>query len=195
VPTILITAFEPYGRWTTNASALALAELQGDLSLRPNLTTRLLPVNYDRVNTMLADELATNYDYVIHLGQAPGAAKIQFEAVGLNVAYPPGAGRACPLCEDGPIAYRSLLPLEDWASLVSLAGIPAEVSFHAGTYLCNAALYLTHYFIERMQLKSQATFIHLPLDPSQTADDLEPSRSMPASQSAAAIRIVLESIS
>jgi len=36
-------------------------------------------------------------------------------------------------------------------------GIPAEVSHYAGTYLCNAAHYLSHYH------GTPATFLHLPL--------------------------------
>ena len=194
MPTILITAFEPYGRWSTNASALALAELNAGLLPVPNVTTRLLPVDYDIDKTRLAEELAANYDYVLHLGQAPGSSKIQLESIGLNIACPPGAARDCPLFDDGALAYRSALPLDHWVNLIRTAGIPCELSFHAGTYLCNAALYLTHYYIERMKLRSCATFVHLPLDPSQTPDDSEGLPPLPARQSANAIRIVLESL-
>lgn len=193
MPTVLLTAFEPYDGWQTNASQLALAALSGEMP-PPNMATRLLPVDFEIVKARLAEELAAHYDYVLHLGQAAGSAKIQLEAVGLNIACDRGSFIDRRLCDDGPLAYRSSLPLHKWAEKMRAGGVPAEVSFHAGTYLCNAALYLTHYYIERMKLKTQAAFIHLPLDTSQATGDGQNGASLPTALSAAAIRIALESL-
>jgi pyroglutamyl-peptidase len=194
VSTVLLTAFEPYGRWPTNASALALGELSRDMPASPQVTTRLLPVNFDVVEGWLAEELRADYDYVLNLGQAPGSTRVQLESIGLNIACEEAAGIDRPLCDDGPLAYRSTLPLFDWAERIRAAGVPAEVSFHAGTYLCNAALYLTHYFIERMRLKSQAVFVHLPLDPTQVLSEKEDMPFLSAALSAKAIRTLLEAL-
>jgi pyroglutamyl-peptidase len=193
VSTILLTAFEPYGRWPTNASALALAELSSDMPVTPQITTRLLPVDFDVVKRLLTEELRAEYDYVLHLGQAPGSARIQLEAIGLNIACDEAVGIDRRLCDDGPLAYRSTLPLFEWVERVRAAGIPAEVSYHAGTYLCNAALYLTHYYIEQRGLKTQAAFVHVPLDPTQVSAE-EATASLPFSVTVAAIRILLESL-
>ena len=192
--TVLLTAFEPYDRWTTNASALALTAISSDTPPGLDIATRVLPVDYEIVKRQLAEELAADYDFVLHLGQAPGSTCIQLEAVGLNIACPPGHSGDRPLCADGPLAYRSALPLARWADVIRGQGIPAEVSFHAGTYLCNAALYLTHYYSERMDLKTQAAFIHLPLDTSQAIGEKHHTASLPAALSAAAIRIVLATL-
>ena len=194
VPTILLTAFEPYGQWSTNASYLALNELLRDLPSSLQITTSLFPVDFDVVKTRLAEELKADFDYAFHLGQAPGSAQVQLEAIGLNVACDEVAGRYCRLCDDGPVAYRSSLPLFDWAWRIRSARIPAEVSFHAGTYLCNAALYLTHYYIERMKLKTQAVFVHLPLDPTQVPAAKDDIPSLSAALSAKAVRTVLASL-
>lgn len=191
---VLLTAFEPYDRWKTNASALALEQLASDLPPLVHVATRLLPVNYEIVKTRLAEELGADYDYVLHLGQAPGSARIQLETVGLNIACHRGSFNDQRLCNDGPLAYRSSLPLHEWAKNLCAAGIPAEVSFHAGTYLCNAALYLTHYYIERMRLKTRAAFIHLPLDISQAVGEEHETASLPAVLSAAAVRMVLDTL-
>ncbi len=192
--TVLITAFEPYERWQTNASWLALVHLTQSLPTAPQVTTRLLPVNFERVKSLLAEELAANYDYAIHLGQAPGRARIELEAVALNVARDHDGHSDRPLCEDGPLSYRTSLPLYEWAGKVRSAGIPIDVSFHAGTFLCNAALYLTHYYAQRMGLKTQATFIHLPLDTSQVTGEPKDTPSLPADLSAGALRLILEAI-
>jgi pyroglutamyl-peptidase len=192
---VLLTAFEPYDRWTTNASWSAIVELTRDLPPVPQITTRRYPVEFALLRERLAQDLQADYDYALHLGQAPGAGAIQLEAVGINVARtrrnelaPP------PLMADGPMAYHTSLPLSDWCERLRNAGIPAEVSFHAGTYLCNAALYLTHYYAERLGLKTRAAFFHLPLEPSQAAEESQTTPSLHASLSAEAIRIILAEI-
>ena len=73
--TVLLTAFEPYDRWTTNASWLALMELVKDLPKAPAITTRLYPVEFQEVRRRLREDLQSNYDVALHLGQAPGSAR------------------------------------------------------------------------------------------------------------------------
>src|ERR1700749_2502012 len=82
---VLVTAFEPYDRWKTNASWLALVHLTQDLPSEPAITTRLYPVDFAVVRRKLSEDLEGNYDYAIHLGQAPGSGRIQLESVGINV--------------------------------------------------------------------------------------------------------------
>jgi len=192
MPRVLITAFEPYDRWKLNASWLALVELTKELPEQPEITTRLYPVDFTEVKKRLADDLEARYDVALHLGQAPGASAVQLEAVGINVAQPRSTEtEAHPLVDDGPMAYRSALPLARWAKLLRRGGIPAEVSFHAGTYLCNAALYLSHHLANEFSLETRATFLHLPLTPAQVADEPHPGPSLPPEVSAAAIRLIL----
>lgn len=194
--TILITAFEPYDRWKSNSSWLTLVELTRDVPREFKLTTRLYPVDFTTARDKLERDLLADYDYVLHLGQAPGACRIRLEAIGLNVGgrshLPPEEFR--PLITDGPVAYRSALPLADWAHKLCSAGCPAQVSYHAGTYLCNALLYLTHYLADRRQLATQATFIHLPLAPSQVLGERDEVPSLPTSLGAAALRIILDDL-
>ena len=71
------------------------------------------------------------------------------------------------------------------------AHIPAEISYHAGTYLCNATLYFSCYLAERMTLKTKSAFVHLPLDVSQTAAQAQHMAALPATTSADALRLIL----
>lgn len=197
---VLLTAFEPYGPWPTNASWLALMELTRDLPQQPHTTTRLYPVDFAKVRDRLTQDLAQNYDVALHLGQAPGETAIRLESVGLNVRSPAredhtGGQSFGPLVEDGPLAYASELPMATLAQRLRAAGIPAGVSHHAGTYVCNATLYLSHYIAQRMALQTRIGFIHLPLETSQAAADGAKTPSLPASISAAAIREVLCALS
>jgi pyroglutamyl-peptidase len=145
----------------------------------------------------LADDLADDFDFALHLGQAPDSGRIQLEAVGLNIggSSSQSPDQFQPLVNDGPVAYRSSLPLGDWARKLRRAGVPAQVSYHAGTYLCNATLYLSCHLAAQMRLRTQAAFIHLPLDPAQVASQAQDMASLPASTSAAALRLILEELS
>ncbi len=196
MPRVLLTAFEPYDRWKANASWLVLVQLTQELPGQPQLVTRLYPVDFSEMKERLATDLAANFDYALHLGQAPGSSRIQLEAIGLNVggssSQSPDQYR--PLLDDGPVAYRTALPLADWAVKLRRAGIPAQVSFHAGTYLCNATLYWSHYLAERMSLATQSAFIHVPLDVSQVVNEPHGTASLPASFSAQAVRLILDEL-
>lgn len=190
---VLLTAFEPYDRWQENSSWLALIDLTRDLPAEPKLVTRRYPVDFHKARQRLEADLAANYDFAIHLGQAPGSTRVRLEAIGLNVGgasdeHPDGYQ---PLVADGPVAYRSALPLADWAVRLRSLGIPAQVSYHAGTYLCNAVLYLSHYLAERRGLTTRSAFIHLPLAPEQVVADRAETPSLPISLSSAALRVIL----
>jgi pyroglutamyl-peptidase len=193
---ILITAFEPYDRWKTNSSWLALVELLRDRPAAPAITTRLYPVDFSTVRQRLGDDLKANYDFALHLGQAPGSGRIQLEAIGLNVG---GSGSQLAeehrtLVEGGPVAFRSPLPLADWAKKLRSASVPAQVSYHAGTYLCNATLYLSCYLAEQMALRTKAAFIHLPLDVSQVVGQNQDFASLSTSTAATGLRLILEEL-
>lgn len=182
---ILLTAFEPYEPWTTNASWLALIELTGQLDSVSEITTRLYPVDLAAMKSKLAADLKGQYDYVFHLGQEPKSSCIQLESLAINVAT---AGKkisdidsATTVCESGPPAYQSQLPLQAYARVLREQGIPARVSFHAGTFLCNAVLYWSRQLIDDLDLQTKSAFIHVPLETSQVLELDDPTPFMPKS--------------
>jgi len=196
MPTVLVTAFEPYDCWPENSSWLTLVELTKNLPDAPAVTTRLYPVDVGVMRKRLSEDLEANYDYALHLGQAPGAACVRLEAIGINVVEEgePALQTCQPLVPEGPVAYQSTLPLADWAARLRKVGIPCRVSYHAGTFVCNAALYLSHYFAEQKRLKTRSTFIHLPLELSQTLDRPQDLAAMPAATLVAAVRRILDEL-
>ncbi|MBI2479009.1 MAG: hypothetical protein HYV60_10370, partial [Planctomycetia bacterium] len=150
-------------------------------------------VDFDTVAQRLRKDLTDDYDFAIHLGQAPGSACVQLEAIGLNIG---GRSEQRPeefrrLVEDGPVAYRSALPLDEWSSLLRAEGIPTTVSYHAGSYLCNATLYLSHFFAETMNLKTQSAFVHLPLDYSQTLKQAKELPGMPSAMAGRGLQLIV----
>lgn len=191
---VLLTGFGAYRDWLENASWLALVELTRNLPLEPDITTRLYPVDLAAVRENLERDLP-GHDVAIHLGQAPGSTSIQLEAIGINVAGAEIAhrGHPRPLAPDGPVAYQSDLPVASWAGLLRDAGIPAQVSYHAGTYLCNATLYLTHYLCEQYGWSTRAAFMHVPLAPAQAIHHAQQDHmaAMPSATVADALRLIL----
>ena len=194
---VLITAFEPYDRWRENSSWLALIELTKALPNQPHVTTRLYPVNLEGVRAKLEEDLAADYEFALHMGQSPGAAVVQLEALGINVGGAPGqlAEQYQPLVEDGPVAYRSPLPLAQWAIKLRQSGIPARLSYHAGAYLCNATLYLSLHIARQRGLRTKAAFIHVPLNLSQVVEEQQDVPALPTATSAAAVRQILQELS
>lgn len=190
---VLLTAFDPYDVWTTNSSWLSMVEFTKELPADVRIVTRRYPVDFDEVRRRLEKDLAGDFDYAIHLGQAPGSACIKLEAIGLNVrgSLNMPAERYGLLAEDGPIAYRSQAPLGDWLEQLRAAGIPALVSYHAGEYLCNATLYWSHYFAQRRGGRTIVSFLHLPLDPSQTAAQRPDLASLPSAVTSRALQLIM----
>lgn len=185
---VLLTAFEPYDRWTENSSWLALVDLTQWYEGPIELTTRRYPVDLAKMSEQLRKDLQEDHDIALHVGQAPGEPVISLESVGLNIR-----SDGSPLIPDAPEAYRSKLPLELAVTRLNEAGIPASVSHHAGTYLCNAALYLSHHYANSFGMKTKSAFVHLPLAPCQVAKDKQKlaSLSTPMASAAAALLIQL----
>lgn len=175
MPKVLLTAFEPYDRWPKNSSWLAMIALTRDFQ-DPNidLVTRRYAVDLSEMSERLQQDLQADFDLAIHLGQSPGSSIIKLESVGLNVRTDHS-----PLLENAPEAYRSPLPLPAMAASLIEEGIPCEVSHHAGTYLCNAALYLSQHYSRSFGFQTKSVFIHLPLAPEQIADGIKTRRSGP----------------
>lgn len=193
---VLITAFEPYDRWQANSSWLAVIELTKERPTAPKITTRLYPVDFRAAKAKLHEDLQGNYDFALLLGQAPGAATLRLESIGINMG---GSSRQLPeeyqpLAVDGPTAYQSSLPLASWASRIRRAGVPAQVSYHAGTYLCNAMLYLGHHYVQQAGLKTRCCFVHVPLSTSQAISEREETPSLSTSMAALALRIILDEL-
>lgn len=193
---VLLTAFGPYDDWSENTSWLVLQDLLRDIPQHVELVTRLYPVDFVEVRKRLEEDLKLSFGTVLSLGQAPGNSRIALEGVGLNLARGRGmrAEDAVPLDPTGPPAYFSTLPLKEWAERLRSEGIPAEVSHHAGTYLCNAALYLSHHVSARAGYPTRCGFLHLPLASEQAVDLPRDYPSLPVSLMSRGVRRLVDDL-
>ena len=205
-PTLLITAFDPFGGEKQNASEACLQKLPDKLRSAHSerlfrLKKTVLPTAYKAASESLLklfSEAEEPYAAIIHLGQAGGAAAVRLERIAVNLddaALPDNAGETAEdriIRENGPAAYFSTLPVKKMRDSLLKAGIPAVVSNSAGTFLCNHVMYESLYYCARHEAWSTAPsgFVHLPLLPEQAARQKQEA-SMAADLSARAVEILI----
>ncbi|HDM92253.1 MAG TPA: pyroglutamyl-peptidase I [Candidatus Korarchaeota archaeon] len=172
---VLLTGFEAWGDVPENPTK-GLVEWAN----YPGLVKLVLPVSYRRAADLLRSAIREKRpDVVVSLGLSPGSPVIRVETVALNVAhsrepdvdgYKPQFERIDP---EGPAAYFTTLPAEKVVSALRQAGIPARLSFHAGTFICNLVSYVALREIDLLGLNSIAGFIHVPYSSEIVAKKLE----------------------
>jgi pyroglutamyl-peptidase len=113
---------------------------------------------------------------VVCLGQAGGRAHLSVERVAINVDDARIADNAGlqPVDEliapSGPPAYFATLPVKAMAKAMRAAGIPAEVSNSAGTYVCNHLMYGVLHYLAASGHRARAGLIHVPYSEQQAVD-------------------------
>ncbi len=173
---ILVTGFEAFDGAEVNPTEEVLSLLMEHPPLGVELMTAVLAVDSVRLQQEWPALLDTlNPDVVLMLGQATGRTGFSIERVAINwldFRVPDNAGlqlRDRPILPDGPAAYFATLPTREWVEHLRATGIPAELSYTAGTYLCNQAFYLALHWAAQRSPMPRVGFIHVPALPAQVA--------------------------
>ena len=196
-PVVLLTGFAPFGGETTNPSWDAVSTLDGQTVAGHRVLARRLPVVFggalDALHGAIAD---TNPSLVLCVGQAGGRAQLSLERIAINLDDARIADEAGafpidePIVADGPAAYFATLPIKAILSSLRDAGIPAEISQTAGTYVCNHVFYgLMHALRGRTGIRGG--FLHIPYSPAQ-ASGHPGAPSLPVDTVVAGLRVALE---
>ncbi|MBQ8095069.1 MAG: pyroglutamyl-peptidase I [Clostridia bacterium] len=171
---IVLTGFEPFGGDSINPSWEAVSRLPGTVEGAAIVPVRL-PVEYHRGRELLSDLLDREKpDAVICVGQAGGRAMLTPEKVAINwmdAGIPDGSGYLAsgePVLAGGETAYFSTLPIKAFVSAMQTKGIPAALSFTAGTYVCNSTMYHLLDLVRLKGLNIPAGFVHVPFICEQT---------------------------
>ena len=174
LPTVLLTGFEPFGGEDVNPSWEAVRVLQGRRIGGHRIETRCLPVVFGASLDALRRALAeTRPALVVCVGQAGGRRQLSLERVAINVddaRRPDNAGHRpvdAPIVAGGPAAYFSTLPIKRLVAQLRRAGIAAEISQTAGTYVCNHVFYGLMHALRRRGVRGG--FVHIPYSPDQAA--------------------------
>lgn len=168
---LLLTYFGSFPGVSVNPSGVTARQVADALVAEPDLRveTREIPVSYAgssaALSTMLPD---IHPDAVISLGVAVGRDKVSFEKVAINIDSAglednDGAVRVDePIAPNEREAYFSTLPLRASYERLHGAGLPVEISYTAGTYVCNHVFYEVQRILMREGQRIPAGFVHIP---------------------------------
>ncbi len=197
---ILITGFDPFGGETVNP-AYEVVKLLPNTIVGAEIIKMEVPTQFHRAGEVLEAALqAHKPDVVICVGQAGGRAAITPEKVAINLMdgrIPDNAGYQpvdVPIRENGATAYFTSLPVKAMVQRMQDAGIPAAVSYTAGTYVCNYLLYTLLYLIDTKFPGVRGGFIHVPYAMEQAVNKPLGTPSMDLHQIARGLETAVEAV-
>lgn len=206
---VLLTGFEPFDGEAVNPSWEAVRALQGwqlpalaGQHGPAQVHARRMPCVFGAALQALDAALAElQPSLVIAVGQAGGRSAFTPERVAINI----DDGRICdnagcqpidvPVVAGAPAAYFSSLPVKRIVQAVRAAGLPAELSNTAGTFVCNHLFYgLMHRLAqpEAQRRGMRGGFIHIPYLPEQAARLPGPPPAMALADVMAALRLAVQ---
>ncbi|MFM9881341.1 MAG: pyroglutamyl-peptidase I [Burkholderiaceae bacterium] len=178
LPLVLLTGFDAFGGASVNPSGLAVQVLEGEVIEGHRVHALQLPTVFGVSEDMLLQALSKHRPaLVIAVGVAHGRSGLSLEQVAINwcdASIPDNAGaqpQGNPVLPGGPNAYFSSLPVKAICQALLQAGIPAQVSLSAGSYVCNHVFYgLMHSLANKRKgwcKNARGGFIHVPSLPEQ----------------------------
>lgn len=172
---VLISGFKPFGGATLNPSELLVNVLERDQIPGVELSTVILPVEFDRSAEILLEKVKQiQPDLVIAFGQAEGRTAINPEKIAINLddaRIPDNSGderKDVVIDKNGSDSYVTTLPIEMMVDAMKRAGYPAEISLSAGTFVCNHIFYKLQKILSGSNIRSG--FVHLPLVTEQSSE-------------------------
>ncbi len=196
---ILLTGFDPFGGESVNP-ALEAVKAVGQVD-GAQIYKLEIPTVFKKGPEAIFNEIERiKPDVVLSIGQAGGRSGITVEYVGINCVdariednegNQPKDERIYP---DGPDAYFSTLPVQKIVADIKEAGIPAFVSYTAGSFVCNDVLYSVSHYISENAKKIKSGFIHVPFVPEQTVNKPLGTPSMDVDDIRKAIELAIETI-
>lgn len=174
---VLMTGFDPFNGEVVNPSFEAIRAMP-ETVLGYEVIKLEVPTVFDRAIQVLAAAMdAHRPDIVICVGQAGGRFAITPEYVAINLdeaRIPDNEGNkpdASPIVAGGENAYFTTLPVRAIVTSLREAGIPATLSYTAGTFVCNHLFYGLMHLIEKDYPSVRGGFIHVPFLPGQVVTD------------------------
>ncbi|MFS7260759.1 pyroglutamyl-peptidase I [Carnobacterium divergens] len=173
---ILVTGFDPFGGEPINPALEAVKGLADTINGAEIIKLEIPTVFGKSAEVVKAAMEKHHPDVVLNIGQAGGRFAISPERVAINIddaRIPDNEGNQpvdIAIQEDGAPAYFTQLPIKAMVTQMKAAGIPANVSNTAGTFVCNHIMYQVHYLIEKEYPAVKGGFIHVPYIPEQVIE-------------------------
>jgi pyroglutamyl-peptidase len=167
---VVLTGFEPFGGRAENRSWQVVEAVEAVPGVR--IAKVQLPVDFAALAERLPALVARARRALVMVGESAQTQVVEIERVALNVIdarIPDNRGwqpRFEEVVPGAPLARYARWDAAQVAEVIASAGAPVHVSHHAGTYACNAALYLALDEAEsgRMPLAPPFVgFVHVPV--------------------------------
>lgn len=170
---VLITGFDPFGGESVNPAYEAVKLIPDNIK-GAEIVKLEIPTVFGEAGKAVEKGIKELHpDVVICVGQAGRRADMEVERVAINLAeapIPDNAGKQpmdVPCQEDGPAAYFATIPVKAMVKNIQDNGIPASVSYTAGSYVCNNVMYDLLYMLDKRYPNICGGFIHVPFATSQ----------------------------
>lgn len=195
---VMITGFDPFGGEKINPAYEAVKLLPAKIAGAEIVKVEIPTMFQKGPAAVEAAFLQHKPDMVLCIGQAGGRAVINIEKVAINLmeaSIPDNDGKQPnnqPIEAEGPTAYFSTLPVKAMMKHVRENGIPAIISYTAGTYVCNNVMYSLLHLLATKHPEVKGGFIHVPYDIKQTITMAATMPAMPIATIAEGLRFAIE---
>ncbi|WP_461812236.1 pyroglutamyl-peptidase I [Faecalimonas sp.] len=170
---VLITGFDPFGGEAVNPAYESVKLIPDKIKGAEIIKLEIPTVFWEAGKTVEKAIEEYHPDAVLCIGQAGRRSNIQVERIAINLCeapIPDNAGNQ-PMDEksqeDGDAAYFATVPVKAMVKNINDHGIPASVSYTAGTYVCNNVMYDLLYILNKKYPNIRGGFIHVPYSTQQ----------------------------
>ena len=196
---ILVTGFEPFGNNRVNPSIEAVKLIPERIKHADILKLELPVVFNEGADLLIRQVHEILPDAVICTGLAADRKMITPEVRAVNLrearlpdnhGYQPKREKISP---DGPDELFSTLPVMEMTNILTAYGIPAALSFSAGTYVCNEVMYALLACQRESFPDMTAGFVHVPYA-TEFSEDRPGVFSMPVMNIRAALELCIREV-
>jgi pyroglutamyl-peptidase len=169
---VLLTGFEAFGTTPVNPAEQVARHLDGEEVGGAKIVSRIVPNTFFTCIAVVQAAIAElRPDVVVMMGEYGGRAMITVERIAQNLndgaryGLRDNAGKLLQdvlTVPDGPVAYRTTLPIRAMVRAMRDAGIPSDISDTAATFCCNHLMYGILHHIAAEGLDIRAGWVHLP---------------------------------
>lgn len=177
---ILLTGFETFSDHSSNPTEELVNSFRASKILGHEIRVIILPVDFKKALTILEQHFKQQtFAFHLSLGLAASRKVLTPELIALNKIHcpnrPDNIGRVFineEVSTNAPLAIETTLPVVELVKALNEKHFDAELSNHAGTYVCNAVMYYSLRLSSKLMGLTPSGFMHIPPDKNLDANSL-----------------------
>lgn len=193
MPTLLLTAFDPFAHYTLNPSWEAVKALPETIN-NYHIHKLRLPNIFNLAPRLLLEEAErVQPDVILLTGMNSGSTDVEINLAALNIKdafIEDNMGRRPwnePILADAPAAYFATIPVHEIVRSLRAQKLPVQLEFASGGYVCNEIFYRAAHAYTGTTTK--VGFVHVPLLPEMVFDE---SLARPLEETSAILKAIIE---